>query len=307
MAKVIKTMEQKNTGKKKKIRAPKHKGKDCKGTSFLSKPYSERQFIVVADDKLIKGNEKLRHKPEMTFKSEGVKRTKIILRTLENIVPATYLFTDVVGTVLKAVGKLKSKGIDAIFISKKEAQKLIFPPGHPQEKVLYVGHPTKPEIYYPFSEFHRMTFEHKFSEALEMLMSLGATEIEVYRVKGWSNEFSAKLNVSIKDWEPGIEVSKDKKAAGKLLFKASFKGKKKPTLPKNLVWYPHEQTWQKIAEGRMKYGMKNFALIIQYEDNFGVNTGLKVKVIKSGLDIGGKFEDHKKTAWRIVGKFGKAT
>ena len=273
---------------------------------FFSKPYAERQFIVVVDDKLKEAEKKTKQKAIVTAESKGVKWTKIVIKTLYSIVPATYVLVDAIETGLNAVSRLRSKGIDVTLVSRSNAKILIFPPGHPQDKTLYVGHPSNPPAYYPFSEFHRMTFEHKFSEALEMLMSLGATKIEVYRVKGWSKEFTAKLNVSIAEWEPGIEAGKDKKAAGKLLFKATLAGKKKPKLPKGLVWHPHELTWQKIADGRLKYGLKDFALIIQYEDDFGINAGLKVKVLKSGLDIGGKFEDHKKTAWRIVGKFGKA-
>jgi len=261
----------------------------------------------VVDDKVVEAEEKAKQKAIVTTEGKGIRWTKTVIKTLYSIVPATYLLVDAIETGLKAVSKLRTKGIDVVLVSQSDAKNLTFPPGHPHEKTLYVGHPTNPAVYFPFSEFHRMTFEHKFSEALEMLMSLGATKVEVYRVKGWSKEFTAKLNVSIADWEPGFEAGKDKKASAKLLFKATLKGKKKPKLPKTLVWYPHELTWQKIAEGRLKYGLKDFALIIQYEDDFGINAGLKLKIVKSGLDIGGKFEDHKKTAWRIVGKFGEGT
>ncbi len=41
---------------------------------------------------------------------------------------------------------------------------------------------------------------------------------------------------------------------------------------------------------------------IEYEDDFGINARLKVKILKSGLEIGGKFENHKKTAYKIAGK-----
>jgi len=278
----------------------------CSKIPLFAKPYAERQFIVVVDDKLKEAENKAKQKATVTTEGKVIKWTKIVIKTLYSIVPATYLLVDAIETVLKSISKLRSKGIDVILVSRSDARNLIFSPGHPQDKVLYVGHPSNPPVYYPFSEFHRLLFEHKFSEALEMLMSLGATEVEVYRVKGWSSEFSLNLNIAISDWKPGIEAGKDKKASAKLLFKATLKSKKKPKLPKDLVWYPHELTWQKIAEGRIKYGLKDFALIIQYEDDFGINAGLKVKILKSGLDIGGKFEDHKKTAWRIVGKFGKA-
>ena len=273
--------------------------------AILSKPYPERQFIVVIDDKVEKSKGKGEYKSEMELKSVGSKRAKTVLEILEDNVPATYLFTDAVKTVLKAIGKLKRKRIDVVFISRKDAQKLIFPPGHPQKKVLYVGHPTKPEIYYPFAEFHRFVFEHKFSEAMELLMALGASEFKVKYIKGWKSDFSSKFGLSITKWKPQIETSKDKNADSKLLFKGVLKSKKKPKLPKGLAWYPFEPTWQKIAKGRLKYGLKDFSLTVQYNNDYGINAKLKMKVIKAGLNIGGKFEDHKKTEWRIEGKFGK--
>lgn len=106
-----------------------------------------------------------------------------------------------------------------------------------------------------------------------MLMSLGTTKVEIYRVKGWSKEFSAKLNVSIAEWEPGIKAGKDKKASAKLLSKTTLNGKKKPKVPKGLVWY----TRTSLAENSRrtsKNGLHNFIPIVQFEDDFGINSKL---------------------------------
>ena len=75
-------------------------------------------------------------------------------------------------------------GIDIVQISKSEASTIIFPPGHPRDGVLYIAHSAKPDVYYTTAEFHRVTFEHKFSEAIRLLMYLGATEISVEHVRG---------------------------------------------------------------------------------------------------------------------------
>jgi hypothetical protein len=69
------------------------------------------------------------------------------------------------------------------------------------------------------------------------------------------------------------------------------------------VWYLHEPTWQAIAKGRTQFGLSQFSLTVNYEDDFGVNAGLKVRVQKAGLDLGGNFEDHTATTWKIHGTF----
>ena len=53
----------------------------------------------------------------------------------------------------------------------------------------------------------------------------------------------------------------------------------------------------------MKYGLKDFSLSVTYNDDFGINAGLKMQVAKVGLELGGKFEDHAATEWKISGKF----
>lgn len=58
-----------------------------------------------------------------------------------------------------------------------------------------------------------------------------------------------------------------------------------------------------IADGRINFGLREFNLNITYDDDFGVNAGLKVAVKKVGLDIGGSFEDHQSTVWRLEGSF----
>ena len=80
-------------------------------------------------------------------------------------------------------------------------------------------------------------------------------------------------------------------------------GSDSPRLPENLVWYAHELTWQTVANGRIKFGLNDFSLSVTYEDDFGINAGLRSTVMKAGLDLGGKFEDHQSTVWRLVGKF----
>ena len=89
-----------------------------------------------------------------------------------------------------------------------------------------------------------------------------------------------------------------------LLFQtSSLSGTLDPSVPDELVWYSHEPTWQQVARGRIKYGMKDFSLNLRYEDDFGVNANLEVRANNANLDLGGKFENHESTIWNIQGKF----
>jgi hypothetical protein len=83
-----------------------------------------------------------------------------------------------------------------------------------------------------------------------------------------------------------------------------FKPVLAPHLPSNLKWYLEEPTWRAVATGRLKHGMKDFSLELNYSEDYGVNASLTVAAGKAGYDLGGKFQSHKETSWTISGKFG---
>jgi hypothetical protein len=61
-----------------------------------------------------------------------------------------------------------------------------------------------------------------------------------------------------------------------------------------------------VAEGRLDYGLEDFSLVVTYEDDYGINANLKASAVGAGLELGGNFEDHQATIWRIAGKFKSA-
>jgi len=140
-------------------------------------------------------------------------------------------------------------------------------------------------------------------------MSLGATEMSVEHVIGWERDFSANLTVPVLQTVSNVSASagSEKKQSSSLLFTAKLANKAAPSIPVGLVWYPHEPTWQAVANGRITYGLTDFSLTVRYEDDFAVNAGLKLAAGKAGLDLGGKFEDHVATVWRISGTFASAS
>ncbi|MDB6057192.1 MAG: hypothetical protein JWO95_1036, partial [Verrucomicrobiales bacterium] len=123
---------------------------------------------------------------------------------------------------------------------------------------------------------------------------------------GWGKDFAANLSLPLPQQNASVvaKAAVTSKASTHLLFTASLNPKKSPRMPKGIVWYSHEPTWQQIVKGRLEHGLKNFCLILRYEDDFGVNAGLKLAASKAGLELGGSFEDHQATVWKIQGTFG---
>jgi hypothetical protein len=192
------------------------------------------------------------------------------------------------------------EGVDAKPISRSQAALLEFPLDHPHNRVLYVRHPVKPRSYLPAAWFRRRVFEHKFFEAVRLLMAMGAKELDVRLVYGWGKEFAAGLDVP-----SGVrpEAKGKSKEETRLLFTGKLAGAEIPYLPPDLLWYHSEPSWMAIAEGRVRFGLKQFSMYICYEDDFGVNASLKAAAGKVGLGLGGNFVDHQSTVWRIDATF----
>ena len=208
-------------------------------------------------------------------------------------------------TIMDAI----NKGADLTTLSYSESKKLnlMFSPGHPRENVVYAQHPANPSMYYTASSFHRQAFEHKFAEVITLLSSLGAREIKVEHVSGWNQEFSAEIGMSApQDSAAKAGVGKNGSETSALLFDAKLAGHDTPSVPDNLIWYPHEALWQALAIARVENGLRNFNLSLTYSDDYGLNADFKATLKGTGLDLGGKFTEHQSTVWKITGMFGSA-
>lgn len=270
---------------------------------LLALPYSQRQLVIVQPDDVVVA---AREAEKASLRPNEPIDWKAVVARVGKVAYGLTIFGAIEVTIetLSAWAKAREAGLNVLQISRSESQELQFPPGHPRDQVLYVAHPALPSVYYTAATFHRMAFEHKFSEAILLLMSLGASRIAVEHIRGWSREFSSQLSAPISSVTANLDVSGKEKSSSSLLFEASLENGLTARLPERLVWYPHEPTWQVIAKGRLEFGMQQFSLTVNYEDDFGVNAGLKLRVQKAGLDVGGAFEDHTATTWKIHGKFG---
>lgn len=266
---------------------------------FFDKPYMGRQLVVFLDDKVIEAKEKARKEQQG---QRDVSWSDVFEIVKMAVMPKSVLMLEMVITALAQSSK---KGVSVFPVKSSLSPVFNLPPGHPRESVLYVGHPAVPQTYMPIADFHRFVFEHKFSEAVNLLMHLGAKEINVEHVCGWGSDFAGRLSVSMPPKDAGGSAQAARKAgkSQKILYEAKFTGDVDPCLPDDLVWYHHEPTWKNVADGRLKFGMTSFSLNLQYSEDYGVNASMKAKVAESGFDLGGEFEKHSSTTWQLTGKF----
>jgi hypothetical protein len=204
---------------------------------------------------------------------------------------------------LRLIRDLREESLLVVPLATSEAVRLRMPVGHPRPNVLYIGDPVEAPRYYPAADFHRRVFEHKFAEAMRLVMALGATEVRVHWEKGWRGQLVGDLQAPIQKLLGAgkLRASAEKKSS--LLFEASLEPQE-PRVPENLVWYPYEDLWQAVADGRLNARLRQFDLTVSSTDDYGVDSTFQAKVKgKKLLSLGGEFEAHKATTWRLQGNF----
>lgn len=268
--------------------------------SLLNKPYGDRQFIVVVED------------PE--GKKEDREWWKTVADHLDEVgdamrfgvgMPTGLLADYLTKKAAERIREAHNLNIPVLPVPASITSELDLPPGHPRNDLLYVAHPSNTQAYLPFASFHRLTFESKFSEAISLLTHLGASEIHVEHVHGWGRDLAGNLSVDVEkaDLESPNETEGSTETSRQFLYDAELPGHADPSLPDDGVWYPHEPTWQSVAESRIDYDLSEFSLKLEYTDDFDVTADLAAKAKKAGFSLGGSFESHESTTWLIEGTF----
>jgi tetratricopeptide (TPR) repeat protein len=173
--------------------------------------------------------------------------------------------------------------------------------GQPIANQLYVGHPYVTSKYVPFEDSQYEFMRDRIGEFIELMQALGAKSVEVQSVT--TNQKTVNLE---KDTETGGKFTSDpSKIAGKLgplsalvakilpqepisaggtrkteenkstsesafrdlKIKQAFKPQNKPALPKGLIWYPHEPSWQRLFKQRMSGNLLNHTEKISTKNN----------------------------------------
>ncbi len=188
-----------------------------------------------------------------------------------------------------------------IVLKKNDLPDLKFPVGHPLEKELYVGHPYKDGLYIPLDNYEEFLFLDRYQEFRYFLQCLGAKKIAIESRRGKNsstmqtseNEMKGEVNVGkmgvniasgkaeIKNEQASINTETDKKnrTTTQLLNPT-----RKPYLPDDLRWFPHESDWQGIYNQRVNGVLLNHNEIISSESIKFVSAGEK-KNLKAQLQI----------------------
>lgn len=198
-------------------------------------------------------------------------------------------------------GKLDDLNIQQVSLT--EANALKMPAGKPVVGTVYAPHPCVDGVYYPVASFHHQVFLDKVANANRLLRCLGATDTKIDSVHGWDKNFDANLTGQVGVVDVGGEAGRSTTSSSNAEFEATYGGDREPFVPEDLRWFAQEPLWQEIAEGRLQHGMRNFSLTVTYNEDHKINAGLKVKLEKAGLDIGGAFQNHVATTWRMSGTF----
>jgi hypothetical protein len=274
--------------------------------SLASIPYSERRLITIADPNAAK-----------TSASSASDKTPLERVARAAVGGSTLGLSGVVvaGLVMAVVELSRSPGSPraatpppVLVVSREHAAGLTLPPGHPRDKVVYAAHPLDAHIYIPTFDFHRFLFEHKVSEAMRLLRSLGANTISVDRIEGWDRSVGVSVGAPVPS-TPGAtaraNAKRKKTTSSSVMSRMKLSPTGPPVMPSDLVWTYHEPLWQEVASARMESGLTEFSLDVKSTDDFGVNAEVKVAIEKVGLNLGGDYKNHESTFWRLEGKFAK--
>ena len=250
--------------------------------SIAAMPYSDRQFLIVLPDNVAE----LERKTELGLLHLSQDEWR---RTFAGLPPA------ILDEAYDIYKKAREKHFGVLFVSKTESDQLTFPIGHPRYLVQYVADPAHRATYVPMASFHRFILEQKVAEAEHLLLSLGATNIEVEHSPGSGNGTDANVDAT--------GTGKAKKRLRRVSSKMHLQPDRDPEIPKGLAWFEHEPLWQEVARARLEAGLESFELDIHYTDDFGVNAKLSAEVEAIGVDIGGSFNGNEHDVWRLSGSF----
>ena len=265
-------------------------------------PYDQRQCIVVVPDQVIS----IEHTALEGLKrrADADDRAEAMLRALEESMAPGDQPSHGLEVALRGVMRARAAGLEIELVGAGDAAAQIsWAPGHPFEGVVYVGHPGVPEIYYAIGEFHQRVFEHKFCEAIDLLMSLGARSVRVERREGFGSAEAGAMNLAFKRRDPESDPNKPPTAQPKHLFEADFPGSSNPQMPSDSVWLDSERSWQTLATARIRHNTEAFSLTVRYENDYGISSAMVAKLEAAGLGTGGRFHEQSDTVWEVEATF----
>ena len=160
------------------------------------------------------------------------------------------------------VGKLfKSDHITLLNIGQLPA--ISFPMSHPKVNQTYIAHPYKTDSYLPIENYDYELLNDRLNEFFYILQCLGATSITFETIeeenkeeKNHSNlKAEAETKTKIAGGKVGVEYDSLMNSSLRNYLKMertqTFDPEKRPYIPKDVVWFPNEFSWQRLAQQRL--------------------------------------------------------
>lgn len=166
-----------------------------------------------------------------------------------------------------------------------------FPLTHPKKEEIYIGHPYLKESYLPFSSFEADLFNDRFEEFSYFIQCLGAksmtikvikenekttTEIDNTKTTG-SVGLGKKIikNTLEIDYENNKDSDKKEDSKTSRTRTQNYNPTKKPYIPENLLWYPHETSWHRIYQQRINGNILSHHDIISSKSTHSISNNEK--------------------------------
>ncbi len=169
---------------------------------------------------------------------------------------------------------------------------LKFPPNHPKKGELYLGHPFRPNVYFPIESAEFLLFESQVMELTKILGKIGARKIEIEHLKGESNNIiqnlqknitqqntnnsSLGVNLRVHSANVSSERSNNSNSNTDSHIEQHSQNNKKISVVINFdkpqtierpneneyIWYSHNESWQDIVYQRFNNGVIDYTLLI---------------------------------------------
>ena len=231
--------------------------------------------------------------------------------------------------LVKEINKECSTNTIEVFKIDNYPSKIQFPKGHPKLGELYIGHPYRNNLYIPYANHEFQFFLDKVYEYCQLLQALGATEITIESIRGMNVSELQKYNFNASGGanfgfaaKVNAEYNEKKETSSKSSVDNYLKEYRKmdpmslPHVPDNLIWYPEQTTWQRLASQRT-----NNNNLLEFEEEFSTketsfvsaseeeSIKADLQILKVGANISvnennlKQSERSEETVWRIKVKF----
>lgn len=198
-----------------------------------------------------------------------------------------------------------------------------FPIAHPKLDHTYICHPYKTDTYLPIEDYDYELLHDRINEFCYLLQCLGATSISIENVKGENNDASSHTNIQcnvegkykIISAKANVEFDERERNFSRSTLKIGrnqhFNPTKKPFVPEDLVWFPHQVAWQRLVQQRMNGNLLNHSEYLSSSEQKIISDSEMVKIngeldalfagIKGGAEINMEhnIENNNDMEWRV--------